>query len=354
MTTARADYDDQPEPRRDTSFGNPIATLHIDDGFPHPSAAMVLHRVLGRAARQVVRNDLGNQLIDQDRQCGTIDALSTQMGPRPLWAQSASSALDGTERGGTEAERIHQSRMALQCIRSNLRTFRLAFDPTWGTSVRAELAWYEDRLGRARDLHMLSQRIEESRPGEERPEGWVRLGSVVDAHASALVSDVAQERGGARRFQLTEQMMVLWDGPDFRAKTQKPAVDLLPALLQRAWHDLRGAARAARKDPSDAAFHKLGTRLMDLRYGCETTALAEGGPSRKVAKAAKGLEEKLVDLRDARFSIDWLEDLAEVRQDLIEPITEMLVAERQAAMVARKGWRPELKEVERRWRKWQG
>jgi hypothetical protein len=220
--------------------------------------------------------------------------------------------------------------------------------------VRAELAWYEDRLGKAGDLHTVARRVEERAPDGTGAVLWDRLLSVVDAHASALMSDVDHERGGARRFQLTEQMMVLWDGPDFKAKTHKPAVDLLPSLLHRAWHDLRGAARSAKKDPSDAAFAKLGTRIMDLRYGCETVALAEGGPARKVAKAARGLEAKLGDLRDACFTIDWLEDLAEARQDLIDPITQVLVAESEAAAVARRGWKRELKEVERRWRKWQG
>ena len=59
-----------------------------------------------------------------------------------MWAQSAASELDGTQRAGTQTERIHQSRVAMRSIRSNLRTFRLLLDPTWGTSLRAELAWY--------------------------------------------------------------------------------------------------------------------------------------------------------------------------------------------------------------------
>jgi CHAD domain-containing protein len=353
MTVARADYDDEagrPEPM---ATGSPIVTLHIDDGFPHPSAAMVLHRVLARSARLFLLNDMGNELIDTARRSGTIDALTSQMGPRPLWAQSALSSLAGTERRETEAGRIHQSRLALQCVRSNLRVFRLAFDPVWGVSARAELAWYEHRLGNAGNLLMVAERVLASDPSDTGAGRWGLLESVVDAHAQALMSDVAHERGGARRFQLTEQMMVLWDGPNFKAKTKRPAVEFLPSLLQRAWHDLRGAARSARKDPSDTNLEKLRIRLVDLRYGCETVALAEGGPARKVAKAARGLEGKLGDLRDASFTIDWLEDLAETRQDLIEPIAQMLATERALLAASRKGWKGELKVVERRWRKWQ-
>ena len=107
------------------------------------------------------------------------------------------------------------------------------------------------------------------------PEHVDRLDSVLGMRMAAALADVAGERGGARRFKLNEQMMVLWEGPDFKAKAKRPAGEILPVMLHRAWHDLRGAAGAAR-EKSDANLHKLRIRLKDLRYGCETVALVEG------------------------------------------------------------------------------
>jgi len=168
------------------------------------------------------------------------------------------------------------------------------------------------------------------------------------------MAGIEAERGGARRFQLTEQMMVLWNGPAFKPKASRPAEEVLPPMLHRAWHDLRGVSRTARKDPSEANLHKLRIRLKDLRYGCETVALVDGGPARKTAKAAERLQSKLGDLHDAWFSISWLEDLARTRPDLAEPIDQLVLVQHDAAASARKGWKRELKEVERRWRGWQG
>ena len=71
------------------------------------------------------------------------------MQTRPVWAESAASELDGSQRATTQTERIHQSRVAMRRIRSNLRTFRLLLDPAWGTSLRAELGWYGNCLGQA-------------------------------------------------------------------------------------------------------------------------------------------------------------------------------------------------------------
>ena len=125
-------------------------------------------------------------------------------------------------------------------------------------------------------------------------------------------------------------------------------------MLHRAWHDLRGAARTARKDPTDENLHKLRIRLKDLRYGCNTVALVEGGPARKTAKAAERLQIKLGDLHDACYSIDWLQALAAEQPDLAGPIDGLVAVQRDAAAEARKGWKRELKEIERRWRRWQG
>jgi CHAD domain-containing protein len=353
MTTAPVPHEDGSISGSSKDSGQTFGT-HLDDGFPLPTAGMVLHRVLARSARTFLLNDMGSELVEDTDRCETVDALTLRMGARPLWAQSAAAALEGTQRRKTETERIHQSRVALRRIRSNLRTFRLALDPAWGTSLRAELAWYGGRLGESRDLHIMREVVTDKGPEVMAPEEVAVLESVLDTRMAAAVTDVDSERGGARRFQLTEQMMVLWDGPAFKAKAGRPAHEVLPAMLHRAWHDLRGASRTARKDATDANLHKLRIRLKDLRYGCETVALVEGGPARKTAKAAERLQSKLGDLHDACFSILWLEDVARTERDLSEPIDRLVAVQKEAASAARKGWKRELKEIERRWRRWQG
>ena len=152
------------------------------------------------------------------------DADPAAVGPSPRPA-----SWTGASGRTTQTERIHQSRVAMRRIRSNLRTFRLLLDPTWGTSLRAELAWYGNCLGQARDLHILRDLVTDQgrrghRPGRRSSSSsrWWR-----ERMAGALVA-ISAERGGARRFQLTEQMMVLWDGPAFKAKATKPAAEVLP------------------------------------------------------------------------------------------------------------------------------
>ena len=137
---------------------------------------MVLHRVLAGAARTFLLNDMGDELVDAAAACEPVGAFNALMRPRP-----AVGPVGGHRAGRhpaartTQAERIHQSRVALRRIRSNLRTFRLLLDPAWGTSLRAELAWYGDRLGQARDLHIMRDVVTVTGPTVIDPEDMARL-----------------------------------------------------------------------------------------------------------------------------------------------------------------------------------
>ncbi len=331
-----------------------VPGIHPDEDISEPSAGMVLHRVLAGSARTFLLNDMGNELLDETKRSETVGALNIMMQTRPVWAESAASELDGSQRATTQTERIHQSRVAMRRIRSNLRTFRLLLDPAWGTSLRAELGWYGNCLGQARDLNIIRELITGKGAEYVDPFAIAQLESVLAERTAGALAAIQAQRGGARRFQLTEQMMVLWDGPAFKAKAAKQADDVLPRMLQRAWHDVRGAAHTARKNPSFANLHIVRIRIKDLRYGCNTVALVEGGPARKTARAAERLQVKLGDLHDAFYSIEWLQALAAERRDLTRPIETLISLQQEAAVTARKGWKRDLKDIERRWRAWQG
>jgi len=353
MTSEPLDYhvDGGPDP---VAPDSPARQLAADERFSDPTAAMVVHRTLAMAARTFLLNDLGLEADDGLRHGSSVDALSIAMGPRPLWNQSTAKSLRGTERRADHLERVHQSRVAMRRIRSNLRTFRLLLDPGWGTALRAELAWYGNELGRSRDLDLLAGLIRDCGPEVLETDEVARLLAVVDWRHDEVEAQIAADQAGPRRLRLGEQMMLLWEGPEFKPKASGPATEVLPTLLRRSWGDVRGAGRTARKDPSDVNLHQLRIRLKDLRYGSETLALVEGGRARKTAKAAERLQSQLGDLHDAVFSVSWLEALAREQPDLADAAERLVAHQRQAAAESCKGWKRGLKDVERRWRRWQG
>jgi CHAD domain-containing protein len=299
-----------------------------------PTTGMVLHQVLALSALNFLLNDEGTIEADNPARIEV-----TTGGPR---------------RRSTETERVHQSRVALRRIRSNLRTFRLVVDPAWSTSLRAELAWYGECLGELRDLFVLRDMLSINGPllldeGDLEP-----ILDIVSQSISGAQTRVAEARGGDRHARLGEQMNLLWDSPQFTDKAEKPAGKLMPTLLHRSWRDVRGAGRTAKKQPTDQNLHKLRIRSKGLRYGCETVALLAGDPARRTTQATKVLQGKLGDLHDACASVEWLEALAEDHPELARSTEGLLVVQRATAAVTRRGWKKDLKEIERRWHKWQG
>jgi|SRR5664280_510853 len=350
------------EPYEEHTDGGPEAAASgrrsgeppVAHGFADPTAGMVLHRVLARSARTFLLNDPGDEPEDGGRRAGAVHALALAMGPRPLWGLTDLEALTGTSRREDRTERIHQARVSMRRIRSNLRTYRLLLDPAWGTALRAELSWYGNELGRSRDLEILAGVVSERGPEVLAPDEVARLLSLIDWKRDEVERVISVEQAGPRRFRLTGEMMTLWDGPEFKAKADRGATDVLPPMLHRAWHDLRGAGRRARRDPTDVHLHQLRIRLKDMRYGAETLASVEGGKARRTAKAAERLQSKLGDHHDTVFSIQWLDALAGEHSDLADAAARLAVVQRDVAADTRKGWRHDLKDVERRWRSWQG
>lgn len=252
-----------------------------------------------------------------------------------------------------ETERVHDARVALRRMRSNLRTFRLLVDPAWGTSLRAELAWYADRLGETRDLHVLRDRITDAGDNVLEDGELDAILLVIDNSIESVSAGVDDVRGGERHARLTKEILRACQDPPFTGKADRPADQVMGPLLKRTWHDVRGAGRLARKKPTDDHLHKLRIRLKGLRYGAETVALVDGSPARKTARAAETLQVRLGDLHDVSVSRAWLATLADERPELATSAGHLSAFEEAAAVGIRKGWRKELKEVERRWRRWQ-
>jgi CHAD domain-containing protein len=338
------DHDDDPVRSSAT-----VTSLSDDDLAHEPTAGEALHRVLARSARTFLLNDVG--IVPTTDRTGSADPEGGG------WVPIAT--LAGAPRRATETERIHQSRVACRRIRSNLRTFRLLVDPVWSISLRAELAWYAGCLGESRDLHVLHESLAgvgtDGTDGTDGDDTAIRaVLEVIGRSISDSEARVDHAREGDRYARLVEQMLLLWDGPILTPKAGQAASEVLPSLLERSWHDVRGAARTARKHPTDDNLHKLRIRIKGLRYGCETAATVEGGPARKTARAAERLQSRLGDLHDAGVAIAWLQALGERKPDLAPAVERLVEAEQASAQASRKGWKDDLKEVERRWRRWQG
>ncbi|HWE70382.1 MAG TPA: CHAD domain-containing protein [Acidimicrobiales bacterium] len=308
-----------------------------------PSSGAVLHQVLAHSAHNFLLNDAGSAshpaAATRDPGAGANGVVVSFSVPRRRMA---------------ETERVRQTRVAMRRIRSNLRTFRLTVDPAWSTSLRAELSWYSRCLGESRDLFVLRDMLTINGPLLLPEEELKPIVDIVDQSIAGARARVEAARSGGRHARLVEELRLLQEGPRFTDKADRPANELLPTLLHRAWLDVRGAARTAKKDATIPHLHKLRVRLKGLRYGCETVSVIDGDPAQRTARAAEKLQGKLGDLLDTAHSIEWLQAVADSHPELAPSAESLLVVQRAAGAVTRRGWKDDLKDIERRWRKWQG
>jgi len=251
--------------------------------------------------------------------------------------------------------------VALRRIRSNLRTFRVLFDPSWNTSLRAELAWYAEALGATRDLHVLRDSIDGLRTGDLGPGDVAPFTAMLDRALDGVDDALVDARAGERHAALVRTLTVLATLGDpstppeavpFKRKAASDADELLPALLERTWRDVRESARTARHRPTDPNLHALRIRLKGLRYGCETVAPVAGGPARKTARAAERLQERLGRHHDACVAAEWLAAAARDVPDLAPVAQQLRKDQLRLASAERSGWKKEWNEVERCFKRW--
>lgn len=236
---------------------------------------------------------------------------------------------DGKEGEPGAIEAVHQMRVATRRLRSDLRTFRIALDPQWAASLRAELGWLADLLGAARDADVLSQRLAECSQelALENARGAAHAGTTPapgdGQGAAAVMAALAEQRtsahalllralGSDRHQALLERLAQAAQAPALRSSGEagRPAAETLPPLVLRAWHALEKRVDSLADPPSDDELHGVRISAKRCRYAAEACTPWLGKPTARLGRAAKKLQDVLGELNDAVVAERWLREWA--------------------------------------------
>ncbi len=264
----------------------------------HPTAGQLVQRAIGVAARHLVRHD----------------AIMRQ---------------------GDDPEAVHQMRVALRRVRSDLRTFSDLLDPDWASSVKELARPVAAALGARRDLDVLLERLQAQRsrlpiteqagiePVIERllaqrepadaavrvalassgyHELLGRLGDLEPALRSPSVSGDDEQDPGAGKHSLEQAV-------------DQPADLFAEAAVERAFRRLRRQVRALPDPAPDQALHDLRIRVKRVRYAAEAAAPVLGRPAARLAADLTRLQSLLGDHQDAVTAVAWLRNLVDVDVD---------------------------------------
>lgn len=190
-----------------------------------------------------------------------------------------------------EPEGIHQVRVALRRLRSDLRTLGDAVDEGWRTRMEPRLREVAGALAAARDLDVLSDSLHAD---ADAPPPRPLLDVLARQRADAAAS--------VRRALEDPEYVVLLDAlvdavvaPPVGPRAGEPAATGLPEAVLDAWRRLARRADDLRPDSPDEAFHSARIAAKRTRYAAELAGRVLGG---KVGASAEVLAGRVAEVQD--------------------------------------------------------
>lgn len=204
---------------------------------------------------------------------------------------------------------VHQMRVACRRLRSTLRTFRPLLDRAWADALSAELAWLARELGAIRDTEVLLERLDglfDELPEPHRStahaavDPWLAQ-RLVGARSSALAALRSD-----RHDWLIDDLVEGVARPGVTDAAYVPAMQVLPALLHRAWKPLRSRAEALDLDTDPSQWHQARIAAKRARYTAEGLAPFLGADVADFAARLKDVTELLGEHQDADIAMHVL------------------------------------------------
>ncbi|HYL70652.1 MAG TPA: CHAD domain-containing protein, partial [Candidatus Dormibacteraeota bacterium] len=229
---------------------------------------------------------------------------------RSVLAASVASLLrhDPLVRTSGDPEAVHQARVSIRTLRSNLRTFAPLLDPEWTEPLRTELGWLGLALGAVRDREVLLERLRAratSLPsGDQR--AAASLLSILDNEIADLRRKLMVDLDSVRYVDLVERLVAAALAPVTTPEADQPAAVVLPKLAASPWRRLRSAVRQLPENPTDPELHRIRILAKRARYAAEAVQAVAGPAAAGFARAAAKLQTVLGEHQDSVTAQAWL------------------------------------------------
>ena len=269
--------------------------------------------------------------------------LSAGDAVRAAISSSVQRLLDHESRvfAGRDGEAVHQARVAVRRLRSDLKSFRPLVDRQWSDSLRQELRGLGGELGAVRDLDVFLDRIR----GDAASAGTAALR---DSGVLAVIAHVRADRTAARKrllagmrsdayAQLRARLVEAARTPKTTLAAILTARKALAPIVKRRWKRLRQAVEALPRRPAVRALHRIRILAKRCRYAAEAAIGAFGAPAHRFALAAAALQDSLGDLNDAEAARARLRRFRNRPETTVAAIA-LLAIEDDAASKARESW----------------
>ncbi|GAB3955541.1 CHAD domain-containing protein [Micromonospora vulcania] len=237
---------------------------------------------------------------------------------------------------------VHQMRVAIRRLRSDLRTFKPLLRRAWSRPLRTELHWLAGVLGAARDAEVLRDRLRRTATADPLspldPAAVHRLDQVLDVRQRQALAAVDEALRSARYRTLVDALVLAARAPRLTRRATAPAARALPGLVARPWRRLTGPDGVDGLDPlaPEQRWHAVRKQGKQARYAVNAVTPALGKAARRLSRALSGVQDVLGEHQDAAVAAEtWLEIAAERPDDHELAVTAGRLAEREREAVRR-------------------
>ncbi len=259
-------------------------------------------------------------------------------------------AHDPGTRLGTEAEELHQMRVATRRLRAFLRAARPMLDEEWAESLRAELSWLGGALGPVRDLDVLIEHLLDDAAALE-----LREQRALRKLFAALDAERAQERRAMLDALESERYLALLERLEHAVESPRLVAtdETVEDIAAREFKKLRKAARRAGTDATDEELHALRIRGKRARYAAELAETVVGKRATEFIREAKAFQDVLGDHQDAVVAETKIRELVRGRGGTVLAFSAGRLVEREERRRerARASWPEAWKRLRKRGKK---
>ena len=204
---------------------------------------------------------------------------------------------------GDDPEGVHQARVALRRMRSDLKTFRPLLDRAWANDLRRRAKWLADRLGDVRDDDVHLEMLEEA----DAPAALVEVvRQEREAHRAALLDALDEPRTR----ELLQALVAAATDPVLVGAVDEPAAEVMTPLVAKRWKRLRKSVRSLPDAPTTAELHQVRIITKRCRYAAMASAPALPDEAVGFAKRLGKLQDALGAIHDNELLADRLRELA--------------------------------------------
>ncbi|HEY5271966.1 MAG TPA: CHAD domain-containing protein [Acidimicrobiales bacterium] len=246
-------------------------------------------------------------------------------------------------RSGLDPEDVHQFRVGLRRLHSDLRTFAPLMRPRPRRGLGKELRWLGRAVGPVRDGDVLAKALEADARRLPRADPQevallsARLTTQNDSARAIMLGELESDRFGA----LSATLRDLAEMPPLRSKlvhlVGEPASEVAAEFVKKPWHELDTDVERLGTAPTDASLHGVRILVKRCRYAAEAVGPSVAGAA-EFAKALASVQTVLGDHHDTVVAEAWLTDAVRDSPGLARLAYDLILRQRSKRARARAKW----------------